>query len=131
MRRQPNFRQIEKISEAQPNEYVELFIRAMEGYVVKRYLTKFYRQGNSITVSFYNKNGVMLYDSWCGYKRHVVDVRNLENGMDSSKFRAAGVMHYLNKDDAYNDAINLIKNKKQKLNKAIVDLQYALHSVEV
>ena len=133
MRRQPIFKKINALNEAGQNDLVELFSRAMEGYVIKRYLVKFHRQGSNLLVSFYNKNVDVIWDGWGGWagsKRYSLDIRHLPNGMDSSKFRASGCMHYLNKDEAYNDAINLLKEKKQKLNKAIVDLQYALHSVE-
>ena len=130
MGREPIFKKIKKISEAEPHELIEIYARAAAGYVVKRYLVKFRRDGNTLNIDFYNKNGDTIWEGWYGVKRYRVDIRGLENGIESSKFRANGLIYYLHKDEAYNDAINLVKNKKQKLNKAIVDLQYALHSVE-
>ena len=131
MRTQPKFKRISTLKEASPTEYVEIFTRAMEGYVVKRYLAKILSKDDQLIITFHNKFGDSISD-WYGTKRYNIYIRNITpNGVDSSSFRAGGCMHYLKKEDAYNDAIKLLKDKKQVLNKAIVNLQYALHSVEV
>ena len=125
MRREPIFKRIKKISEAEPHELIEIHARAASGYNVKRYLVRFTRQGNTIIIDFYNKNGDAIWEDW-GWrtKRYHINAAD----WNSSTFRANGCMHYLNKDEAYNDSINLLKEKKRNINKTIVDLQYALHS---
>lgn len=131
MRVQPKFGRIDRLNDAHPDELIEIFAKAMNGFVIKRYLVKFRRQGNTLYVDFYNKNGDAIREDW-GWrtKRYNIDTRNIPNGLNSDKFRANGYMHYLKKEEAYGDAIKLLKDRKQGINKAIVDLQYALYSVE-
>lgn len=131
MRVQPKFRRIDRLNEAHPDELIEIFAKATNGFVIKRYLVKFRRQGNTLYVDFYNKNGDAIRESWgWGTKRYNIDTRNIPNALDSDKFKAHGCMHYLKKEEAYGDAIKLLKDRKQNINKAIVDLQYALNAVE-
>lgn len=132
MRRQPIFKKIKTLKEANPNEFIEIFAKAMSGFVIKRYLVKFRREGNTLHVDFYNKNGDAIWENW-GWctKKYNIDTRNIPNGLNSDRFRTNGCMHYLKKEEAYGDAIKLLKDRKQGINKAIIDLQYALNAVEV
>jgi hypothetical protein len=117
------------------NGIYEVFLKPLKGYKIKRYLVKAEVKNSwnrpYLYLYTFNVFGDRIVSGWYGDSQTFeIDLSIADRDINSSKIRHYLGDFYTSKKDAYDTAINMLRNKKRELNKEIMKLQNDLYSAE-